>query len=45
MSIEEFEKILNKELNELAVVLNTKLEDISDKLDKLAFEFEASRHR
>ena len=42
MSIEEFEKILKKELNELAVALNTRLDNISDKLE---FEFEAYKHR
>ena len=45
MSIEEFKKILQKELNELAFVINTQLVNISDKLDKLEFEFEAFKNR
>lgn len=45
MLIEEFKEILKKELNELAVALNTRLDNISDKLDKIEFEFEAFKHR
>ena len=45
MSIEEFKKILKEELDELAITLNTRLDNISDKLDKLEFELEAFKRR
>lgn len=45
MSIEEFKEILKKELDDLAIILNTRLDDIKDKLDKLEFEFEAFKNR
>ena len=45
MSIEEFKKILKEELDDLAIALNTRLDNISDKLDKLEFEFQAFKKR
>ena len=45
MSIEEFKKILKEELDDLAIALNTRIDNISDRLDKLEFEFETFKRR
>jgi len=45
MSIEEFKEILKQEIDDLAIALNMRLDNISDKLDRLETEFENFKNR